>query len=544
MYHADIVSTMAGAMIYTFGNCTLDVGRHELRYGQDLVSVEPQVLDLLQYLVENGDRVVSKDDLIANVWNGRIVSDSTLTSRISAARRAIGDSGHSQRLIRTISRKGLRFVGEVRADRGPGGASTTRTEAAEEREGANPPSLEPEAPRLPDQPSIAVMPFTNMSGDPGQEYFSDGITEDVITGLSRLRWFFVIARNSTFAYKGKPTEVRQVGRTLGVRYVLEGSVRKSGERLRVTAQLIDAVAGCHIWAERYDRELTEVFALQDEITESVVASVEPRLLAAEGIRTQARLIEDLGAWDLVARALSHFWKLRSAESEAAIAILRQAVDQHPTYAPAHSLLAFALLVAAHMGWPPSGDHRDYVERLARRAYDLDECDPWAQMALGYLAFSRRQTAEAVQYFRTAIELNPGFAGAYGYMGWALAHDRQSVEAIQNLQQAIRMSPHDPFNVFYMAGLAAAHYLEGRYTVAAEWARKAIQLRPGHLGARRKLCASLAQAGLTEEAASELTRLRELQPGISIAWIKQAVPYTPKPMAHFLEGMRKAGLADD
>lgn len=544
LHNADIVSTMAGAMIYTFGNCTLDVGRRELRYEEDLVSVEPQVLDLLQYLVKNGDRVVSKDDLIANVWNGRIVSDSTLTSRISAARRAIGDSGGNQRLIRTISRKGFRFVGEIRADGGPGGASSARTDAAEVREEAILPSVELEAPRLPDQPSIAVMPFTNMSGDPGQEYFSDGITEDVITGLSRLRWFFVIARNSTFTYKGQPTEVRQVGRTLGVRYILEGSVRKSGERMRVTAQLIDAVAGCHIWAERYDRELTEVFALQDAITESVVASVEPRLLAAEGIRTRGRSVEDLGAWDLVARALSHFWTLRSAESEAAIAILRQAVDRHPTYAPAHSLLAFALLVAAHMGWPPSGDHRDYVERLARRAFDLDERDPWAQMALGYLGFSRRQTAKAVHHFRTAIELNPGFAGAYGYMGWALAHDWQSVEAIQNLQQAIRMSPHDPFNVFYMAGLAAAHYLEGRYTVAAEWARKAIQLRPGHLGARRKLCASLAQAGLDEEAASELAQLRELQPGISIAWIKQAVPYTPKPMAHFLEGMRKAGLADD
>lgn len=531
-------------MIYIFGNCFLDVDRQELRRGGDLVAVEPQVLDLLQYLIRNGDRVVSKDDLIANVWNGRIVSDSTLTSRISAARQAVGDSGDSQRLIRTIARKGLRFVGEVREDQSSGGAGATRTEAAEVRDGSILPSSEGELPRLPTQPSIAVMPFTNMSGDPEQEYFSDGITEDIITALSRLRWFFVIARNSTFAYKGQPTDVRQVGRILGVRYILEGSVRKSGQRIRVTGQLIDAVAGGHIWAERYDRELTDVFALQDEITASVTASIEPTLWAAEGMRTEKRSIGDLGAWELVARALSHFWKLSSDQSESAITILRQAVDQHPSYAPAHSLLAFALLVAAHMGWAPSGDHREYVERLARRAVDLDERDPWAHMALGYLAFSRRRTTEAIRYFRTAIDLNPGFAGAYGYIGWTLAHDGQSVEAIQNLQQAIRMSPHDPFNVFFMAGLAAAHYLEGRYTEAAEWARQAIQLRPGHLGARRKLCASLAQAGLIAEAKSELRWLRALQPNISIAWIKQSVPYTPGPMSHFLEGMRKAGLADE
>lgn len=531
-------------MIYTFGNCSLDLDRHELRRGGDLVAVEPQVLDLLQYLIRNGDRVVSKDDLIANVWNGRIVSDSTLTSRISAVRRAVGDSGERQRLIRTIARKGFRFVGEVLEDRNSGGKSTTRTVAAEQRDGSILTSSEGKLPPLPDQPSIAIMPFTNMSGDPEQEYFSDGITEDIITALSRQRWFFVIARNSTFAYKGQPADVRQVGRVLGVRYILEGSVRKSGQRVRVTAQLIDAVAGGHIWAERYDRELTEVFALQDEITTSVTASIEPRLLAVEGIRTETRSIADLGAWDLVARALSHFWKLSSDHSESAIAILRQAVDQHPGYAPAHSLLAFALLVSAHMGWPPSGDHRVHVERLARRAVELDERDPWAHMALGYLAFSGRRTAEAIRCFRAAIDLNPGFAGAYGYIGWTLAHDGQSAEAIRNLQQAIRMSPHDPFNVFFMAGLAAAHYMAGRYVEAAEWAQKAIQLRPGHLGARRKLCASLAQAGLIAEAESELARLRELQPNISIAWIKQAVPYTPEPMKRFLEGMRKAGLTDN
>jgi len=548
------VAAEANEVIYQFANCSLNVDRQELRRGADLVDVEPQVLDLLQYLIRNRERVISKNDLVANVWKGRIVSDSTLSSRISFARQAIGDSGDSQQLIRTIARKGLRFVGEVRESQNGDGVNAARPVPVGEREPLMMASLGAATFQLPDKPSIAVMPFTNMSGEPEQEYFSDGVTEDIITALSRLRWFFVIARNSTFVYKGQAADLRQVGRDLGVRYILEGSVRKNGQQVRITGQLTDAVAAHHIWADRYDRELDDIFAVQDEITASVTAAIEPELLAAEGLRAETRSIDDLDAWDLVARALAHFWKLTSGHSESAIAILRQAVDRHPDYAPAHSLLAFALLVAAHMGWvPPAnngetgwvslGNHRELAESLAHRAYELDENDPWAHMALGYLAFTARQTDEALRHFRSAIDLNPNFAAAYGYVGWVLVHDGQSDEAIRNLRQAIRMSPHDPFNVFFLAGLAAAHYFDGRYTEAIAMAQQALQLRPGHLGARRKLCASLAQAGLVEEARSALSVLREMQPNISIAWIRQSVPYTSESMTRFLEGMRKAGLTD-
>jgi adenylate cyclase len=382
-----------------------------------------------------------------------------------------------------------------------------------------------------------------MSGDREQDYFSDGITEEIITGLSRLRWFFVIARNSTFAYKGQVADVRQVGRELGVRYVLEGSVRRSGQRMRVTAQLVDAEAGHHIWAERYDRDLVDMFAMQDEITAMVVAAIEPKLLAAEGVRSETRSVDHLDAWDLVARAMTRFWRLSAADSESAIAILDEAARHHSSYSPPHSLLAFALLVAAHMGWRRSPDDRGTSERLALRALEIDASDPWAYMALGYLAFSARRTDESVSRFSAAIDLNPNFAAAYGYCGWAQAHDARSDEAIRNLNQAIRLSPRDPFNVFYSAGFAAAHYVAGRYAEAAEWARQALMMRPGHLGARRKLCASLAQAGRIEEAHREMAELRKLQPDLSIAWIKQAVPYTDRPMRHFLDGMRKAGVKD-
>ena len=530
-------------MIYKFENYSLDVDRQELRDGADPVAIEPQVFDLLQYLICNRERVVSKDDLIAHVWNGRIVSDSTLTSRITSARHAVGDSGDDQRLIRTIARKGVRFVGEVREDQSLVGASTAKPAPLLERDArpVSPAGAPP--PRLPDKPSIAVLPFINMSGDPEQEYFSDGITEDIINALSRLRWFFVIARNSTFAYKGQAVDVKQVGRDLGIRYVLEGSVRKSGQRVRITGQLVDALAGNHIWSERYDRELTDIFALQDEITASVMAAIEPKLLAAEGTRAEKRSIDDLDAWDLVARALSHFWKLTAAESETAIGILRQAVDRYPNYAPAHSMLAFALLVSGHMGWMSDGGDREFATQLAQRTVELDDSDPWAHIALGHLAFSRRQTDESVRHFQAALDLNPNFAAAHGFLGFALALAGRSDEAITHCEQAIRMSPRDPLNSFFFTGISVAHYLAGRYIEAVKWGRQVLQLRPGVIGGHRILCASLAQAGQIEEARAAMSVLRQLQPNLSIAWVKQSVPYTSGPMERFLEGLRKAGLTD-
>ncbi len=394
-----------------------------------------------------------------------------------------------------------------------------------------------------EKPSIAVLPFANMSGDPEQEYFADGISEDIITGLSKLRWFFVIARNSSFAYKGKADDVKRVARELSVRYVLEGSVRKGGNRVRITAQLIDASTGSHIWADRYDGDLTDIFALQDEITTKVVAAIEPRLLEAEGVRSQSRSPEDLGAWDMVIQANSLFWRLTKGEGEAAIAILRQAVERYPDYAPAHSMLAFMMLVSGYVGWSV-GEREPLVKQaaaLAARAAELDDSDPWAHFALGFVAFTRRSTDDALEQFQRALELNPNFAAAHGYLGLALALGGRSDQAIAHSEQAIRMSPHDPQNAIFNVGLAAAHYLAGRYSEAVGFGRKALQQRDGMTGGHRIYCASLAQAGQIDEARAALTRLKELQPDISIAWIEKYVPYTPGPMAKFLEGMRKAGL---
>lgn len=392
-----------------------------------------------------------------------------------------------------------------------------------------------------EKPSIAVLPFVNLSGDPEQEYFSDGMTEDIIMALSKLRWFLVIARNSTFVYKNITVDVKAVGHELGVQYILEGSVRKAGNRVRISVQLVDVATGAHHWAQSYDRELTDIFALQDDITQSVTAAIEPKLVAAEGLRSQRRSPEDLGAWDLVMRALTHYWRMTARESEIAIAMLRKTVERYPDYGPAHSLLAFALLVSGHVGWIPESEDYEYAAELARRAIELDDEDPWAHLALGYLAFTNRQTEESVREHMRALDLDPNFSTAYGYLGWALVFDGQFEEAMRYFQQALRMSPHDPLKAFFYSGTCVAYYYARRYDQAIEWGRRAIGERPGFTAAQRILCASLAQAGRIAETQAAMTRLREIQPNVSIAWIEQHVPYTPRAMPHFLDGMRKAGL---
>src|SRR5947209_3391447 len=350
----------SAGMIVSFGDCEIDVERRELRRANAAVHVEPQVFDLIHYLVENRDRVVSKDDLIAAIWGGRIVSDSTLTSRINAARKALGDSGEGQKLIRTVPRKGLRFVADVRMQASDGAAAPAETH----------PTPRPAASH-PERPTIAVLPFTNMSGDPEQEYFSDGISEDIITALSKLRWFFVIARNSSFIYKGKSVHLRQVGEDLGVGYVVEGSVRKGGDRVRITVQLNDVATGGHIWAERYDRGLADVFAVQDEITEAIVAAIEPQLYARENFRAQRKPPDSMDAWDLVMRGLSHYWRVTRQDNIVTQALLEKAIAIDPNYGQALGVLATSHTFSTHMGWADRATTVPIAERAALAAIRAD-----------------------------------------------------------------------------------------------------------------------------------------------------------------------------
>ena len=336
--------------------------------------------------------------------------------------------------------------------------------------------------------------------------------------------------------------MKRVSRELGVRYVLEGSVRKGGNRVRITSQLIDATTGNHLWAERYDGDLIDIFTLQDEITKKVVAAIEPKLLEAEGLRSQGRSAKDLGAWEMVIHANSLFWRMTESEGAAAIDILNRAVKNFPDYAPAHSMLAFMLLLSTHMNVTTLTEPQvTRAAELGTRAAELDDSDPWAHVALGYVAFMQRRTAESVAEFQRALQLNPNFAAAHGYMGWALAFDGQFESAIAHLEEALRLSPNDPQNSLFNVGMAAAHYLAGRFEAAIAACRTAFQQRSGMMRGSRIYIASLAQAGRLEEAGDALKRIKETHPGLSIAWIEENVPYTSGAMAKFLEGMRRAGL---
>jgi TolB-like protein/cytochrome c-type biogenesis protein CcmH/NrfG len=519
-----------GAVQFVFAEHILDGARRELRRGDEIVPVEPQVFDLLVYLVENRDRVVSKDDLIASVWHGRIVSDSSLTSRINAARKAIGDNGEEQRLIRTVARKGLRFIGAVQAI----------------PDGTLPAPPTPEQPAaalpLPDRPAIAVLPFVNMTGDPDQEYFSDGITEDIITALSKLRWFFVIARNSSFIYKGRSVHLKQIADELGVRYVMEGSVRKGGNRLRITAQLNDVASGGHIWAERYDRGLADVFAVQDEITEAIVAAIEPQLYAAENFRARRKAPDSMDAWDLAMRALSHYWRVTRQDNVVAQALLEKATALDPNYGQALGLLAASYIFSAHMGWADVAKVAPIAERAASAAILADGEDAWAHFALGGVYMIARRFDDSLAEFNAALRLNPNFSLAQGYYGLALSYCGRWQEGEQAVRRALRLSPHDPLAAVY-CGIASYTQFVGRnYDEAMRLSREAIRQRADFVGAHRVLTASAGMSGRADVAQPALRELRRVQPNISLAWIAEHMPIQhDSDREHYLDGFRRAGL---
>ena len=396
---------------------------------------------------------------------------------------------------------------------------------------------------LPDKPSIAVLPFANMSGDPEQEYFADGMVEEIITALSRIRWLFVIARNSSFTYKGQAVDVKQVGRELGVRYVLEGSVRKAGNRVRITGQLIDATVGNHVWAERYDRELADIFAVQDEITERVVGTIEPELYAAEHLRSQRKPPESLDAWECVIRALSCIAQSSLAGYNEAEALCRRAITDSPNYGQAHSLLSWLLL--RRTDW--SGDVTTFfaeAEGEARSALAIDERDPWAHLTHGLVLYRQRRHDEAERSYRRALELNPNFALAHAVLGLPLAYRGAHRDAIESAERAMRLSPNDPLidrqatHTMAFAEFAAAHYAD-----CVTWARKTIERHPGHLPPYSVLIAGAALLGDAVGAAEAMRSLLRLRPDFSLTWAGKNVPLTGDILERFLDGLRRAGVPE-
>jgi TolB-like protein/cytochrome c-type biogenesis protein CcmH/NrfG len=521
---------------FHFSDHVLDVDLRELTRGGESVPVEPQVFDLLVHLIENRDHVVTKDDLIETVWDGRIVSESTLTSRINAARKAVGDSGKDQIMIRTLARKGFRFVGDVQQHRGG-----HEVHAPAPRLDLTGEPLHPQLPAL-DRTAIAVLPFANLSGEPEQEYFSEGIAEDIITALSKLRWFYVIARNSSFIYRGKSVHHQRIGEELGVGYVVEGSVRKDGDQVRITAQLVDVATGSHLWAERYDRNLADVFAVQDEITQAVVAAIEPQLYAAEDFRARRKAPDNMDAWDLVMRALSHYWRVTRQDNLVAQALLEKAISVDPAYGQALSLLAACHTFSAHMGWEEMSKAVPVAERAALAAIRADSEDAWAHYALASVYLFQGRFDDCIAEFELALRLNPNFSPARGIYGVALSYRGRWEDGDRAAREALKFSPRDPFAAIYCGVAAYCQYIGKNYAEAIRLSREALRQRNDFVGAHRVLTASLGMEGGADAAKAALQELRRAQPNISLAWLATGLPFEHEAdKTHYLEGFRRAGL---
>jgi len=518
-------------LLYFFENYSLDTERRELRRDADAISLQPQVFDLLEYLIRNRERVVSKDDLIAGIWGGRIVSESALITRINAARAAIGDSGAEQRSIRTLPRKGVRFVADVREQRAPDAGA-----AAVVQSGLP----------LPDRPSIAVLPFQNLSGDPGQDYLADGVVDEIITALSRFRQLFVIARNSSYTYKGKSVDVKQVGRELGVRYLLEGSVRKSASRVRITAQLVDAVRGTHLWADRIDGTFDDIFDLQDQVTENVVGSIAPKIEQAEIERTKHKPTDRLDAYDCYLQAMMYFHRWTGESINDALRLFYRAIELDPGFASAHGLAAWCFVRRRLSGWmeAPAREMAE-LERLARRASELAGDDAVALFSAGWALVQTSAYAEAgAAMIDRALTLNPNIPAAWLVGGWTKIYLGEAQTAIAYFVRAIRLNPLDPLIARMHTGVAAAQFLVGHYMEAAVSAEAALRQHPDDLPLLRVAAASHALADQAPDAKRNLARICHLVPALRLSEVAKLAPCRrPEDVARYVDGMRRAGLPE-
>ncbi len=510
---------------YCFEDYALDPDRRELVRGSTPVALEPKVFDLLLYLIRNREHVVSRDNLIATVWQGRIVSESALSTRINAARAALGDNGEEQRLIKTLPRKGLRFVGTVREERSDIGAIQSPVGSTE-------------------KPSIAVLPFENLSGDPEQDYFTDGIVEDITTALSRNRAFFVIARNSSFTYKGTPVNTKQVAHELGVRYLLEGSVRKAAGRVRVTGQLIEAASGRHLWADRFDGDMADIFDLQDQIVTRVVGAIAPQLEKAEMDRAKLTATGDLAAYDLYLRGLASWNRWTKDENAKALQLFYAAIDKDPEFSTPYGLAASCHLFAKANDWASRFDKQE-IARLADRAADLGMDDPIALCWAGHVhAYFFNDLDRALLLIERALELDENLAVAWQRSGWVRGYAGDCEGAITSLQKAIRLNPLDPRVFLTQSAMGFAHFIAGRNKEAADWAAMALHVKPNWPPALRVAIVSNAMCGRADEAKRARTAYLRIDPDVSIAKVCGFYPLRRgTDRQRLIAGLRKAGVPE-
>jgi TolB-like protein len=480
---------------YQFGPFRLDPEAGILYRGAEPAMLGQRGVALLRRLLENAGEPVSKDALVKAGWGGLAVADNNLTVQMAALRRVLADAADGKSWIETLPRRGYRYVGPVVATNAPDASIAARAESA---------------PTLPEKPSVAVLPFANLSGDPEQEYFADGMVDDIITGLARINWLFVIARNSSFTYKGRAVDVKQVGRELGVRYVLEGSVRKAGASVRVTGQMIDASTGAHVWAERYDRSSDDIFALQDEIALSAVGAIAPSVRKAEIERVRRKRPDSHDAYDLVLRAQPDVDSGMPEQVTRALALLDRAIALDPAYALAHGNAAMChhcLFLRAGL----QEVNRAASIRHARLAIVHGQDDALALTWAGFsIGMDEHDRAAAFTALEAALAISPSSALTYILGSVVLGWGGEAERAIEWSEQGIRLSPFDSWAWAAFDAQAMSHLLRGRYNEACRAAYKSVQCNPAHSITYVQLAAALAKLGRLDEARAAATRVLELQ----------------------------------
>lgn len=509
-------------MIYRFDDCELDTAAQELRRGGDVQPVEPQVFALLAFLVENRDRLVSRDDILDAIWHGRIVSDSALSSRIKAVRQAVGDDGQAQRLIRTVHKRGFRFVGTVETGEAPAEAGAVAAQPVSE---AVPPEAElfsAATIQLPSEPSVAILPFQTI-GEPGG-VLAEGLAHDLITRLGRARWLFVIARGSAFRFRGAGQNPAGVAATLGVRYVAHGAVQTAGRRVRVHAALTDRTSGAEIWSEQYDRSRDDLFAVQTEISDSIAASVESQIEFSERGRSLLKPSENLDAWEAYHRGCWHMFKFRPEHYEMAERYFLRSIELDRTSPRPLSGLSFVHWQRAFL--EISEDRAGEIARareLAEEALSLDPRDPQGYHALGraYLLAGDVQAAEGE--LQKAVDLNPSFALGHYSLAFSLYLAGLTEEGLESVGRAERLSPYDPMRFAMFAVKAMQLVSMGAADEAADLVRRAVKESNAHFHILAIAAHVFAQAGQPDEAAEYLRRLYAIRPGYDAETYLRAFP---------------------
>lgn len=522
-------------MHYRFDEFTLDTDGFELCKDGSPVHSEPQVIELLILLVENSERTVSKEEINKTVWRGRIVSEAALSSRIKSLRQILGDDGRSQRFIQTVHKRGFRFVATVEKVANNVESVLHVTHSSQE---SNSPEL--------DRPAVAVLPFMNLSSEAEQEYFSDGITSDIITHLSKHRWLEVTARNTSFGYKGKAVDVRKLGSELDVDYVVEGSVQRAGNRVRVSAHLIGARTGNHVWAERFDSEIEDIFSLQDEITEKIVARIEPEIGFAERNRIVLSRPANLKAWDCYHLGIFHFFRFTSGDNIEAQRLLKKSQELDSHFGEAHAWWAYAVILGmVYWDTPPTQELLDQALAACDRALSIDGQNASFHMLKARVLLARREYDAALAENEIAITMNPTFAAAHCGLGDSLAYEGRLDESIDCFEKAVELSPNDPQLWAFLTYGALAFLFKGDFTTALKWADRASTIPNCQYWTTAHKVVALVNLDRVEEAKRSVSHLLQQNPDFSLAFTREKLFYlkNPEQIELYMRGLQSAGVPE-